>query len=90
MEEAIARYGAPDVFNTNRGVQFTSQAFTDALKAHASRWKTRASWLDNVYVEHLWRSLKQEWDLPTFFYCQYLAFPASWHCRFTLSSPDTT
>ena len=37
MEEAIARYGAPDVFNTNRGVQFTSQAFTDALKAHSVR-----------------------------------------------------
>ena len=37
MEEAIVRYGAPEVFNTDQGAQFTSEAFTDALKAHGVR-----------------------------------------------------
>ncbi len=62
MEEAIARYGAPEVFNTDQGAQFTSEAFTGALKAHGVRISMdgKDRWLDNVYVERLWRSLKQE------------------------------
>ncbi len=61
-EEAIVRYGAPDVFNTDQGAQFTSEAFTSALKAHGARISMdgKGRWLDNVYVERLWRSLKQE------------------------------
>ncbi len=61
-EEAIVRYGAPDVFNTDQGAQFTSEAFTGALKAHGVRISMdgKGRWLDNVYVERLWRSLKQE------------------------------
>ena len=62
MEEAIVRYGAPQVFNTDQGAQFTSEAFTGALKAHGVRISMdgKGRWLDNVYVERLWRSLKQE------------------------------
>ncbi len=62
MQEAIVRYGAPEVFNTDRGAQFTSEAFTGALKGHGVRISMdgKGRWLDNVYVERLWRSLKQE------------------------------
>ena len=62
MEEAIVRYGAPDIFNTDQGSQFTSQAFTGALKEHGVHISMdgKGRWLDNVYVERLWRSLKQE------------------------------
>ena len=62
MEEAIVRYGAPEVFNTDQGAQFTSEAFTGALKEHGVRISMdgKGRWLDNVYVERLWRSLKQE------------------------------
>ncbi len=61
-EEAMVRYGAPEVFNTDQGAQFTSGAFTGALKAHGVRISMdgKGRWLDNVYVERLWRSLKQE------------------------------
>lgn len=62
MQEAIARYGAPKIFNTDQGAQFTSEAFTSALKAHGVRISMdgKGRWMDNVYVERLWRSLKQE------------------------------
>ena len=62
MEEAIVRYGAPDIFNTDQGAQFTSEAFTGALKAHGVRISMdgKGRWPGNVYVERLWRSLKQE------------------------------
>ena len=58
MEEAIVRYGAPEVFNTDQGAQFTSEAFTGALKEHGVRISMdgKGRWLDNVYVERLWRS----------------------------------
>ena len=63
-EEAFTRGrgGAPEVFNTDRGAQFTSEAFTGALKAHGVRISMdgKGRWLHNVYVERLWRSLKQE------------------------------
>ena len=62
MQQAITRYGAPDVFNTDQGAQFTSEAFTSALTAHGVRISMdgKGRWMDNVYVERLWRSLKQE------------------------------
>ena len=63
-EEAFTRRrsGAPEVFNTDQGAQFTSEAFTGALKEHGVRISMdgKGRWLDNVYVERLWRSLKQE------------------------------
>jgi len=62
LEEALARYGAPEIFNTDQGAQFTSEAFTDVLKAQAVSISMdgRGRWLDNVFVERLWRSVKYE------------------------------
>ena len=62
LEEAIARYGAPDILNTDQGSQFTSQAFTGLLKKHGIRISMdgKGSWRDNVFIERLWRSVKYE------------------------------
>ena len=62
LEEAIARYGKPDIFNTDQGSQFTSFAFTNTLKDAGIRISMdgRGRWMDNVFIERLWRSLKYE------------------------------
>lgn len=62
LEDAISRYGAPEIFNTDQGVQFTSAAFTGALKAAAIHISMdgKGRWVDNIFVERLWRSLKFE------------------------------
>jgi putative transposase len=62
LEEAIARYGTPDIFNTDQGSQFTSFAFTDTLREAGIRISMdgRGRWMDNVFIERLWRSLKYE------------------------------
>jgi len=61
LEQAIQDYGVPEIFNTDQGCQFTSEAFTSVLEAHAitiSMDGGRA--LDNIFVERLWRSVKHE------------------------------
>ena len=62
LEEALARYGKPEIFNTDQGCQFTSAAFTGALAsaAIAISMDGRGRWMDNVFIERLWRSLKYE------------------------------
>lgn len=62
LEEALRRYGAPEIFNTDQGAQFTSDAFTDVLKAHGVRISMdgRRRCYDNIFVERLWRSVKYE------------------------------
>ena len=62
LEEAIARYGKPDIFNTDQGSQFTSFAFTNTLRDAGIRISMdgRGRWMDNVFIERLWRSLKYE------------------------------
>ncbi|MGJ0485188.1 MAG: IS3 family transposase [Methylomicrobium sp.] len=62
LEEAIAHYGTPEIFNTDQGCQFTSEAFTSKLKAHQIQISMDGTgrWVDNVFVERLWRSLKYE------------------------------
>ena len=64
LEEAVCRYGAPEIFNTDQGAQFTSEAFTGALKAAGIRIRIsmagKGRWVDNVFMERLWRSLKYE------------------------------
>ena len=62
LEQALQTYGAPDIFNTDQGCQFTSEAFTGALKAHgiAISMDGRGRALDNIFVERLWRSVKHE------------------------------
>ena len=62
LNEAFAKYGQPEIFNTDQGSQFTSTDFTDALKARGIQISMdgKGSWRDNVFVERLWRSIKYE------------------------------
>ena len=62
LEEALAGYGEPDIFNTDQGSQFTSAAFTGVLIEAGVRISMdgRGRWLDNVFIERVWRSLKYE------------------------------
>jgi putative transposase len=62
VEEALARHGRPDIFNTDQGSQFTSIAFTQMLKDAriAISMDGRGAWRDNVFVERLWRTIKYE------------------------------
>jgi putative transposase len=62
LEEAIAQYGPPEIFNSDQGSQFTSNEFTQVLKAHAIKISMdgKGRWVDNVFVERLWRSVKYE------------------------------
>ena len=62
LEEALSRHGTPDIFNTDQGAQFTSEAFTDVLKEAGIdiSMDGKGRWIDNVFVERLWRSVKYE------------------------------
>jgi putative transposase len=62
LDEALARYGRPEIFNTDQGSQFTAAAFTGALLEAGVRISMdgRGRWMDNVFIERLWRSLKYE------------------------------
>jgi len=62
VEEALARHGRPEIFNTDQGSQFTSEAFTGLLlnRGIAISMDGKGSWRDNVFVERLWRSVKYE------------------------------
>lgn len=62
LKEALFKYGAPEIFNTDQGCQFTSEAFTSVLKT----WNIKVSmdgkgrYKDNIFIERLWRTLKYE------------------------------
>lgn len=76
LEEALATHGAPEIFNTDQGSQFTSEAFTGVLKTHRVRISMdgKGCYQDNIFVERLWRSVKYE--------CVYLkAFADGAHLR---------
>ena len=62
LEEALAAHAAPEIFNSDQGCQFTSEGFTDVLKAHDIQISMdgKGRWIDNVFIERLWRSLKYE------------------------------
>ncbi len=62
LEDAIATHGAPEIFNTDQGSQFTSFDFTNVLKDHGIKISMdgKGRWMDNVFIERLWRSLKYE------------------------------
>ena len=62
LEEALTRYGAPEIFNTDQGSQFTADDFTKPLQAKGVRVSMdgKGRWVDNVFVERLWRSVKYE------------------------------
>ena len=62
LEEAIHRFGVPDIVNTDQGSQYTSEDFTGVLKSHdiTISMDGKGAWRDNVFVERLWRSVKYE------------------------------
>jgi len=62
LREAMDRYGQPEIFNTDQGVQFTSAAFLDELATRDVRISMdgKGRFLDNIFIERLWRSLKYE------------------------------
>ncbi len=62
LEEALERYDSPEIFNTDQGSQFTCEGFTSVLADHGVQISMdgRGRWLDNVFIERLWRSVKHE------------------------------
>jgi len=62
VEEALAKFGKPEIFNTDQGSQFTSIGFIGLLKENgiAVSMDGKGSWRDNVFVERIWRSVKYE------------------------------
>jgi putative transposase len=62
LGQAMSRYGTPEIFNTDQGSQFTGDEFTGALKEAGVRISMdgKGRWMDNIFIERLWRSLKYE------------------------------
>jgi putative transposase len=62
LEEAISKFGCPEIFNTDQGSQFTAEVFTDTLRANniAISMDGKGRWMDNVFIERLWKSVKYE------------------------------
>lgn len=62
LEEAIVNYGCPEIFNTDQGSQFTAEVFTDTLQSNniAISMDGKGRWMDNVFIERLWKSVKYE------------------------------
>lgn len=62
LTEALAEYGVPDIFNTDQGAQFTAQVFTGVLEQYGVQISMdgKGRWIDNVFIERFWRSLKYE------------------------------
>ena len=66
LREALEGYGPPEIFNSDQGSQFTSVDFTDVLKAAGVRISMDGKgWMDNVFIERLWRSLKYRVTCPS-------------------------
>ena len=80
LNEALQKYGKPHIFNTDQGVQYTSQNFIKVLKDHEIEisMDSKGRALDNVFIERFWRSLKQEKiyriDLETVRDAKYMDF----------------
>ena len=62
IEQAFARWGTPQIVNTDQGAQFTAEEFTEVVLTHGCQLSMdgRGAWRDNVFVERLWRSVKYE------------------------------
>ena len=62
LKEAVARYGAPEIMNTDQGSQFTAGEFIEVLREHAIQVSMdgKGCWRDNVFVERLWKTIKYE------------------------------
>jgi putative transposase len=100
LEEAISRFGCPDIFNTDQGSQFTAEAFTDTLRSRgiSISMDGKGRWRDNVFIERLWKSVKYE-DVYLKAYCSmakvrkglavYFKFynEKRWHNNFDRKTP---
>ncbi len=66
LEEALAKHGTPEIFNTDQGAQFTGDAFTSVLKKAGIdiSMDGKSRWVDNVFVERLWRKCKVRRRVP--------------------------
>ncbi len=66
IEQALAKYGVPEIVNTDQGSQAAAEAFTDVVLAALCKLSMdgRGAWRDNVFVERLWRSVKREAGVP--------------------------
>ena len=62
LEEALRKYGTPDIFNTDQGSQFTSLEFTDILANHNIKISMdgQGRWRDNIFIERLWKTVKYQ------------------------------
>ena len=62
LEEAIEKYGCPTIFNTDQGSQFTAEVFTETLRTRdiSISMDGKGRWMDNVFIERLWKSVKYE------------------------------
>jgi len=62
LQEALAKHGTPEIFNSDQGSQFTCPEFTGVLQVHhiAISMDGRGRWMDNVFIERLWKSVKYE------------------------------
>ena len=94
LQDAFNRYGKPEIINTDQGSQFTSFKFTNILKDHEIKISMdgKGRWMDNVFIERLWRSLKYE--------CVYLdnfedggqakVLMGNWINHYNMSRPHST
>lgn len=94
LKEALSKYGKPEIFNTDQGSQFTSFLFTHTLKDNGIKISMdgKGRWMDNVFIERLWRSLKYE--------CVYLnnfengtqakSAIGNWIAHYNMSRPHST
>ena len=101
LEEAIAKYGCPEIFNTDQGSQFTAEVFTDTLRGNniAISIDGKGRCMDNVFIERLWKSVKYE-DIYLKAYASmaevkqglasYFKFynEKRWHNHFDRKTPD--
>jgi putative transposase len=93
LREALAMYGPPDIFNSDQGSQFTSLEFTQVLKdaGAAISMDGKGRWMDNVFIERLWRSLKYEcvylWDFETGFDAQRMI--GTWFSYYNMDRPHS-
>jgi putative transposase len=62
LKEALRKFGTPEIFNTDQGAQFTSEEWIDVLKTAGVKISMdgKGRWIDNVFIERLWRSVKYE------------------------------
>ncbi len=101
LEEAIAKYGCPEIFNTDQGSQFTAESFTNTLHSNgiAISMDGKGRWMDNVFIERLWKSVKYE-DIYLKAYSSMLEVKNGlssyfhfynekrWHNKFDRKTPD--